>query len=324
MDGFSLLRMGGGLALFLFGMTTMSESLRRLAGGRLQKALRQMTAGVGRGMALGALVTVALQSSSAVTVMLVSLVDAGILETRQTLGIIMGSNIGTTATAWLLSASGLRGDALPLSLLCPENFTPAAALAGVLLILSARGRRRRDAGSLLTGFAVLMYGMLLMQEAVRPLAQQPWFAGLLTAFENPLAALLAGAAFTGVIQSSAASIGILQALALTGRITRAVAIPVVLGQNIGTCVTALLAAVGASRGARRVAAAHIAFNLAGSAVFLPLLCAARASASPWLSRPISPAEIALCHTVFNLATSLLVLPAALHLSRPACKKPDSH
>ena len=253
MDIFSVFTLCGGLAFFLYGMTTMSKSLEKMAGGKLERTLKRMTSSPVKSLLLGAGITIAIQSSSAMTVMLVGLVNSGVMEIGQTIGVIMGSNIGTTLTAWILSLTGIESESVFVNLLKPENFSPVVALAGIILIMGSKKQRRRDIGRILVGFSILMYGMELMKQAVSPLAELPEFSSLLTAFNNPLLGVLVGAVFTGVIQSSAASVGILQALALTGSITYGMAIPIIMGQNIGTCVTALLSSIGVSRNAKRVA-----------------------------------------------------------------------
>ena len=228
MDIFSVFTLCGGLAFFLYGMTVMSKSLEKMAGGKLERMLKRMTSSPFKSLLLGAGITIAIQSSSAMTVMLVGLVNSGVMELRQTIGIIMGSNIGTTLTAWILSLTGIESENVFVNLLKPENFSPLIALAGILLIMGSKRQRRRDVGRIMMGFAILMYGMELMSGAVSPLAEMPQFAGLLTAFENPLLGVLVGAVFTGIIQSSAASVAILQALAMTGSITYGMAIPIIM------------------------------------------------------------------------------------------------
>ena len=268
MDIFSVFTLCGGLAFFLYGMTVMSKSLEKMAGGKLERMLKRMTSNPFKSLLLGAGITIAIQSSSAMTVMLVGLVNSGVMELGQTIGVIMGSNIGTTLTAWILSLTGIESESVFVNLLKPENFSPLIALAGILLIMGSKRQRRRDVGRIMMGFAILMYGMELMSGAVSPLAEMPQFAGLLTAFENPLLGVLVGAVFTGIIQSSAASVAILQALAMTGSITYGMAIPVIMGQNIGTCVTALISSIGVNRNAKRVAVVHISFNVIGTTVCL--------------------------------------------------------
>ena len=270
MDLFSFIMLGGGLAFFLYGMNVMSSGLERMAGGKLEGALRRMTSSLWKSLALGAGITIAIQSSSAMTVMLVGLVNSGIMDISQTVGVIMGSNIGTTLTAWLLSLVGLETSNVALKLLKPEHFSLIFALVGAIMIMMGKKQRQKDIGSIFVGFAVLMYGMKLMSNAVSPLADSPQFASLLTAFENPILGVLVGAVFTGIIQSSAASVGVLQALALTGSITYGMAIPIIMGQNIGTCVTALISSIGVSRNAKKVAIIHISFNLIGTVVLLAI------------------------------------------------------
>jgi phosphate:Na+ symporter len=326
MDIFSLFTLCGGLAFFLYGMTTMSKSLEKMAGGRLERLLKRMTSNPMKGLLLGAGITIAVQSSSAVTVMLVGLVNSGVMELGQTIGVIMGSNVGTTLTAWILSLTGIESESVLLNLLKPENFSPLFALAGILLIMGSKRQRRRDIGRILIGFAILMSGMEMMKNSVSPLADMPGFSDLLTAFRNPLLGVAVGAAFTGVIQSSAASVGILQALALTGSITYGVAIPIIMGQNIGTCVTALISSIGVSRGAKRVSVIHIAFNIIGTALGLIVFCGGDLLFHfPFMDSAVGAVGVALCHTVFNVCTTALLLPFSRQLewlARAAVKEED--
>ena len=309
MNIFSLFTLCGGLAFFLYGMTVMSKSLEKMAGGRLERLLKRMTSNPIKSLLLGAGITIAIQSSSAMTVMLVGLVNSGVMELGQTIGVIMGSNIGTTLTAWLLSLTGIESDSFFVNFLKPKNFSPLLALAGILLIMGSKKQRRRDVGRVMMGFSILMYGMELMSGSVAPLADMPEFTDLMTAFTNPLLGVLVGAAFTGIIQSSAASVGILQALAMTGSVTYGMAIPIIMGQNIGTCVTALISSIGVSRNAKRVSVIHISFNLIGTAVGLIVLCGGNAIFGfPFLSDSVNAVGIAFCHTVFNVCTTLLLLP----------------
>ena len=309
MNIFSLFTLCGGLAFFLYGMTVMSKSLEKMAGGRLERLLKRMTSNPIKSLLLGAGITIAIQSSSAMTVMLVGLVNSGVMELGQTIGVIMGSNIGTTLTAWLLSLTGIESDSFFVNFLKPKNFSPLLALAGILLIMGSKKQRRRDVGRVMMGFSILMYGMELMSGSVAPLADMPEFADLMTAFTNPLLGVLVGAAFTGIIQSSAASVGILQALAMTGSVTYGMAIPIIMGQNIGTCVTALISSIGVSRNAKRVSVIHISFNLIGTVVGLIVLCGGNAIFGfPFLSDSVNAVGIAFCHTVFNVCTTLLLLP----------------
>ena len=326
MDIFSLFTLCGGLAFFLYGMTTMSKSLEKMAGGRLERLLKRMTSNPVKGLLLGAGITIAVQSSSAVTVMLVGLVNSGVMELGQTIGVIMGSNVGTTLTAWILSLTGIESESVFLNLLKPENFSPLFALAGILLIMGSKRQRRRDVGRILIGFAILMSGMEMMKNSVSPLADMPGFSDLLTAFRNPLLGVAVGAAFTGVIQSSAASVGILQALALTGSITYGVAIPIIMGQNIGTCVTALISSIGVSRGAKRVSVLHIAFNIIGTALGLIVFCGGDLLFHfPFMDSAVGAVGVALCHTIFNIGTTALLLPFSRQLewlARSAVKEED--
>ena len=302
--------------MFLYGMHAMSAGLEKLAGGKLQSTLQKMTAKTATSLLFGAGITIAIQSSSALTVMLVGLVNSGIMELGQTVGVIMGSNIGTTLTAWILSLSAISGDALFLQLLKPENFSPIAALIGIILIMASKKDRRKDVGGVLVGFSILMFGMQLMSAAVSPLRDMPEFTSILTAFNNPVLGVLVGAVFTGIIQSSAASVGILQALSLTGRVTFGMAIPIIMGQNIGTCVTALLSSIGANRNAKRVAMIHVLFNSIGTVVCLFLFYVLDAIFRfPFTDMPIGAVEVALCHSIFNFATTAILLPFGRQLER---------
>ncbi len=316
MDIFSVISLLGGLAMFLYGMHAMSAGLEKLAGGKLQSTLQRMTSRTVTSLLFGAGITIAIQSSSALTVMLVGLVNSGIMELGQSVGVIMGSNIGTTLTAWILSLSGINSDAILLKLLKPENFAPIAALIGIILMMASKKARRKDAGGVLVGFAILMYGMQLMSSSVSPLADMPEFAGILTAFNNPILGVIVGAVFTGIIQSSAASVGILQALSLTGCVTFGMAIPIIMGQNIGTCVTALLSSIGANRNAKRVAMIHVLFNTIGTVLCLVLFYGLNAIFQfSFTNAPIGAVEVALCHSVFNFATTAMLLPFGKQLER---------
>ena len=309
MNIFSLFTLCGGLAFFLYGMTVMSKSLEKMAGGRLERLLKRMTSNPIKSLLLGAGITIAIQSSSAMTVMLVGLVNSGVMELGQTIGVIMGSNIGTTLTAWLLSLAGIESESFFVNFLKPKNFSPLLALVGILLIMASKKQRRRDVGRVMMGFSILMYGMELMSGAVAPLADMPEFTDLMTAFTNPLLGVLVGAAFTGIIQSSAASVGILQALAMTGSVTYGMAIPIIMGQNIGTCVTALISSIGVSRNAKRVSVIHISFNLIGTIVGLVVLYGGNLLFGfPFLTETVNAVGVAFCHTVFNVCTTLLLLP----------------
>lgn len=318
MDIFSVFTLCGGLAFFLFGMHIMSSSLEKIAGGKLELTLKKLTSNPFKSLLLGAGITIAIQSSSAMTVMLVGLVNSGIMELGQTVGLIMGSNIGTTLTAWILSMAGIQGDNIFISMLKPENFSPILALIGVILIMAGRSERKKDTGSILCGFAILMFGMELMKDAMAPLTDMPGFDSILTRFNNPLLGVLVGAAFTGIIQSSAASVGILQALSLTGSITYGMAIPIIMGQNIGTCVTALLSSIGANKSARRVAAVHVSFNLIGTVICLIVFYGLNAIFRfPITGMSITPLAIAGVHSIFNVVTTLMLLPFSHQLVKLA-------
>lgn len=308
----------GGLAFFLYGMTVLSSALERLAGKRLERVLRHMTAGPGRSLLLGACITIALQSSSAMTVMLVSLVNSGVMKLGQTIGVIMGSNIGTTLTPWILALTGIESEHFFLNLLKPQSLSSPLALIGVFLVMLSSLSKRRNIGHIFVGFSLLMYGMEGMSRAVEPLTALPQFSQLLVSFQNPVWGVLAGTIFTGLIQSSAASIGILQTLAATDSITYAMAIPIILGQNIGTCVTALLSSIGTSSNAKKVAFLHISFNLFGTVIcMLPLFGGNLLFRFHFMSASIDASGIAFCHTLFNLFTTLLLLPFSHRLEQLA-------
>lgn len=309
MNFVSVLTLCGGLAFFLFGMQTMSHHLERLSGGRLEGTLKKMTSNPLVSCALGAVITIAMQSSSACTVMLVGLVNSGIMQFSQTLNIIFGANIGTTLTAWILSLSGIESDSFLLFMLKPINFSPILAVIGVFLTMLATDDRKKSIGNILVGFAVLMYGMNFMADAVSPLAEMPEFGRLLVKFTHPLVGVVVGALFTALIQSSAASVGILQALAMTGSITYGMAIPIIMGQNIGTCITAVISCIGASTGAKCVAVMHTLINILGTVIILPVYLMLHAAFSlPIHHAPIDAAGIALCHTLFNLIAAVLLMP----------------
>ena len=309
MDIFSVFTLLGGLAFFLYGMDLRSKSLEKMAGGKLESMLKRMTSNPIKSLLLGIGITVAIQSSSAVTVMLVGLVNSGVMTLSQSIGVIMGSNIGTTITAWILSLAGLESGNVFVQLLKPKNFSPLLAFVGMMLIMMAKKQRRRDVGRVLVGFAVLMTGMEFMSGAVEPIAEMPFFTSLFTAFSNPILGVLFGAVFTAVIQSSSASVGILQALALTGAISYGSAIPIIMGQNIGTTITALISSIGVNRKAKQVSAVHASFNLIGTAVCLVLFYGANAVVGfTFLETPITAAGIAVCHSAFNIFTTCLLLP----------------
>ena len=305
----------GGLAFFLYGMNVMSSGLRKVAGGSLERSLKKITGNRFMAMALGLVITVAIQSSSAMTVMLVGLVNSGIMQFSQTIGVIMGSNIGTTVTTWITSLSGVDGEGL-ISILKPENFAPIIALIGIAMVMMCKKTRRQDLGKIFVGFSVLMYGMVMMGDSVKGLAETGSFRSILTAFENPLLGVLVSTVFTGVIQSSAGTIGIVQNLALSGKITYRMAIPLVLGANIGTCVTALISSVGVNRNARKVSVVHIIIKLIGTVVCLVLFYGADLLFHfDFMGSPTNTFGVAGIHTIFNLTNTLILFPFWTHLVR---------
>ncbi|MCJ7855859.1 Na/Pi cotransporter family protein [Lachnospiraceae bacterium NSJ-143] len=309
MDIFGVLSLFGGLAMFLFGMDIMGKGLERQAGNKLQLLLEKLTANPLKGFLLGLGVTAVIQSSSATTVMVVGFVNAGIMELRQAVGIIMGANVGTTVTAWILSLSGISGDSFIMQFLKPSSFTPFLALIGIILFMAAKSDKKKNIGSILLGFAVLMFGMDQMSAAVAPLTDVPEFTRLFTLFTNPLLGILAGAALTAVIQSSSASVGVLQALSVTGAITYGNAIPIIMGQNIGTCITAVLSSIGANKSAKRAAAVHLYFNVIGVIVFMVIFYIARAAIGfDFISEPVTKMGIAEVHTLFNIFATAVMLP----------------
>jgi len=318
-DVFDIFTLLGGLALFLYGMKIMSNGLEVLAGGKLEGLLKKMTSNPLKGMALGAGITVAIQSSSALTVMLVGLVNSGIMELPQTVGVIMGSNIGTTLTAWITSLAGVEGGNFFMSILKPSSFAPLVALVGILLIMMSKKDKRRSVGSILIGFAVLMFGMDFMSDSMEGLAQSEGFKSVLVAFQNPLLGVLVGAVFTGIIQSSAASVAVLQGFAVAGSgLSFSMAFPIIMGQNIGTTVTAAISSIGVSKNAKRVSVVHAAFNIIGTFCFLIVYGVVYYIAKPaFFDAPIGAFGIALSHTVFNVATTLLLLPFSKLLVRLA-------
>ena len=309
MTVFSVFSLLGGLAFFIFGMNQMSASLERIAGPRMENIIDKMTKNRFAGLVMGCIITIAVQSSSAVTVMLVGLVNSGLMDITNTVGVIMGSNIGTTITAWFMSLIGISGENVFVRMLKPESFSPLLAFIGIILIMIAKAQKKKDVGNAFLGFAILMYGMILMSGSVAPLADSPSFSRVLTAFQNPAIGILIGLGVTAIIQSSAASIGMLQALSMSGGITYGMAIPIIMGQNIGTCATALLSSIGVNRNAKRVAVIHLSFNLIGTAVFLVGFYVLHAIIDfAFLDTNINPAGIALCHTIFNVMTTALLLP----------------
>ena len=310
----------GGLAFFLFGMSTMSNGLERIAGGKLESILAKMTNKPVKALLLGAGITATIQSSSAVTVMLVGLVNSGIMKLGQSIGVIMGTNIGTTITAWILSLAGISSDNIFVSMLKPSSFSPLVALGGILLIMVAKKNRSKDIGSVMMGFAILMYGMELMSDSMSPLAESEAFANAMGMFTNPVLGLLVGIVLTAVVQSSSATVGILQALSLTGGISFGMAIPIIMGQNIGTCVTALLSSFGVNKNAKRVTAVHISFNIIGTFFWLTLYLVLNAIINfSFNEKAIDPVGIAVVHSLFNVATTFLLFPFTKQLEKLAIK-----
>lgn len=318
MSIFNVFSLFGGLALFLFGMDVMGKGLEKQAGGRLQIILEKLSSKPLRGFLLGLLVTAVIQSSSATTVMVVGFVNSGVMQLGQAINVIMGANVGTTVTAWILSLSGIEGDSWWVQILKPANFSPVLALIGIILYMFCKSDRKKNTGSILLGFAILMTGMEAMSDAVAPLSEVPAFTRMFTAFENPILGLLAGAILTGIIQSSSASVGILQALSATGAVSCGSAIPIILGQNIGTCVTAMLSSVGTTKNARRAALVHLYFNVIGATGFLVVFYPLRSIFQfQFVELPIDAMGIAVVHTTFNLLATALMLPFARWLEKLA-------
>ncbi len=318
MDIFSVITLLGGLAFFLYGMNVMSGGLEKMAKGKLERTLKKVTSNRFLAMGFGAAITIAIQSSSALTVMLVGLVNSGILEFGQTICILMGSNIGTTLTAWILSLAGIDSDVFWLKIIKPENFSPVFALVGIIMMMVGKKQKTKNTGNILIGFSVLMYGMTLMSDSMAPLADMPEFTHILTAFSNPVLAVLVGAVFTGIIQSSAASVGILQALSMTGGVTYGMALPIIMGQNIGTCVTALISSIGVSKNAKKVAAVHLSFNIIGTLICLIPFCILDAVFDfSFTNMAINPFMIAVCHSIFNVVTTAVLMPFTKQLEKLA-------
>lgn len=319
MDIFSVLTMVGGLALFLYGMQVMGDGLEKVSGGKLERILENLTSNPIKAVLLGAGVTAVIQSSSATTVMVVGFVNSGIMKLNQAVGIIMGANIGTTVTSWILSLSGLQGDNVFVKLCKPSSFSPLLAVIGVIFLLFIKDEKKKDIGAIMVGFAVLMFGMETMSDAVKPLANVPEFTGILTAFSNPVLGMIAGAVLTAIIQSSSASVGILQALCVTGAVSYGVAIPIIMGQNIGTCVTALLSSIGATKNAKRAAMVHLYFNIIGTVVFMVLFYTVNAVVGfSFLGTATNAAGIAVIHSLFNVFATMLLLPFGKGLEKLAC------
>lgn len=330
MDIFDALSLIGGLSLFLFGMSVMGQALERRAGGRLRALLEKLTASKLVGLLTGLGVTAVIQSSSATTVMVVGFVNSGLMTLKQAINVIMGANIGTTVTAWILSLAGIDSGNLFIQLLKPSSFTPVLALIGIIFYMFLKDAKKKDTGMILLGFATLMFGMETMSGAVSGLRDVPAFGQLFILFKNPVLGVLAGAVLTAIIQSSSASVGILQALAVTGQVSYGAAIPIIMGQNIGTCVTAMLSSVGANKNAKRAALVHLSFNVIGTAVWLTVFCLLRALLHPaLLDEGASLMGIAVVHSVFNVLCTLLMLPLSGFLERlvaalvPDDKQPET-
>ena len=325
-----LISLLGGLALFLFGMDVMGKALERQAGGKLQTILAKMSSNVFKGFFLGLAVTAVIQSSSATTVMVVGFVNSGIMALKQAVGVIMGANVGTTVTAWILSLTALEGESLVVQLFKPTTLAPLLGVIGIVLYMFTKSEKKQGIGTILLGFTTLMTGMALMSDSMAFLENEKWFADLMVSFTNPILAIIVGAVLTAVIQSSSASVGILQSLCSTGLVTGGVALPIILGQNIGTCVTALISTIGANRNARRAAMVHLYFNLMGVIIFAAIFYGIGAFV-PWgfLTETMGEVNIAIIHTTFNVVTTIIMLP--LHgvleklaiLSVPEDKEPES-
>ena len=318
MNIFGILSMIGGLALFLYGMDAMGAGLSKLSGGRMERLLEKLTSKRIMAVLLGGGVTAVIQSSSATTVMVVGFVNSGIMKLNQAVGIIMGANIGTTITSWLLSLTGIQGSSFVLQMLKPSSFSPILAVIGVGLIMFTKNEKKKDIGSIFIGFAILMYGMEAMSGAVAPLADNEKFTGILTMFSNPLLGLLAGTILTAVIQSSSASVGILQALCATGAVNFSTALPIIMGQNIGTCITAIISSIGTSKNAKRTAAVHLFFNITGTIIFMVVFYTLNVFVHfQFLNTAASPAGIAVIHSLFNIGATILLFPFANLLEKMA-------
>lgn len=309
MSIFEIFALFGGLAMFLYGMNVMGDGLEKLGGGKFEKILERLTSTPIKGVLLGLGVTAIIQSSSATTVMVVGFVNSGIMKLSQAIGIIMGANIGTTVTAWILSLSGIEGDSYIIQLCKPANFAPILAVIGIVFQMFTKSEKKKNIANILLGFTVLMFGMDAMSGAVSGLGKNETFTNILTLFRNPILGVLAGTVLTGIIQSSSASVGILQALSATGKITFGAAIPIIMGQNIGTCVTALLSCIGASKNAKRAAMVHLYFNIIGTIIFLILFYSLNAVFEfAFVNDTVNAFNIAVVHTIFNIVTTAILLP----------------
>lgn len=318
MDFFSVLTMLGGLALFLYGMEALGDGLSKISGGKLEKVLEKLTSNPIKAVLLGAGVTAVIQSSSATTVMVVGFVNSGIMRLHQAVGIIMGANIGTTVTSWILSLSGIDSSNFLIKLLKPTSFSPILAIIGIVMLMFSKKEKKKDIGTILVGFAILMFGMDTMSNAVKPLADVPEFTNILLMFSNPILGMLAGAVLTAIIQSSSASVGILQALCATGAVQFSTALPIIMGQNIGTCITAILSSIGANKNAKRAALVHLYFNIIGTVVFMVVFYSLNTFVHfAFLNNVANPAGIATIHTTFNVCATILLLPFARGIEKLA-------
>ena len=319
MDFFSILTLLGGLAMFLYGMQVMGDGLEKLSGGKLEKILENLSSNRLKAVLVGAAVTAVIQSSSATTVMVVGFVNSGIMHLSQAVGFIMGANIGTTITAWILSLAGIESSNFFVKLLNPSSFSPILALVGVIFIVFLHNEKKKDIGNIMVGFAVLMFGMNTMSGAVKPLAQVPEFTNILLKFSNPILGVLAGALLTAVIQSSSASVGILQALCVTGAVQYGTALPIIMGQNIGTCITAMLSSVGATKNAKRAAVVHLYFNIVGTIAFMGVFYHLNTFLHfSFINDVAGPAGIAVIHSAFNVIATVVLLPFGDVLVKMAC------
>ena len=320
MTFFDVLSLLAGLVFFLFGMNTMSDGLEKAAGSKLEIILKKMTSNVFVSIIMGALITAVIQSSSATTVMLVGLVNSGLMAFENSIGVIFGANIGTTITAWFLSLVGVQSDSFVMQMVKPQNFSPILAIIGIAFIMMAKSDKKKNLGTIFVGFTLLIFGMDIMSDSVSGLAEMPEFKDVLLKFNNPILGVIVGAVFTAVIQSSSASVGILQALSLTGSITYTMAVPIILGQNIGTCATGLISCIGAGANAKRVSFTHTIVNIIGSLIFMPVFLIVNSVIDNYFDvNFVNPASIAVIHTIFNVTTVILLAPFTKLLGKLAHK-----
>ncbi len=320
MDFFDILKLCAGLVFFLYGMSTMSDGLEKAAGSKLEVILKKMTSNVFVSIIMGTVITAIIQSSSATTVMLVGLVNSGLMTFESSIGVIFGANIGTTVTAWFLSLVGVQSDSFFMQMVKPQNFAPILAVVGIAFMMMAKSEKKKNLGMIFVGFTVLIYGMDIMSGSVEGLAESPKFAELMTKFNNPVIGVLIGAVVTAVIQSSSASVGILQALSLTGSITYTMAVPIILGQNIGTCATAMISCLGAGAGAKKVSLSHTLINVIGTVIFLPVFIIGNIALDNYFDNNfVNPATIAVIHTIFNLSNVIILAPFTKLIAKLANK-----